>query len=93
MKYIKLTTLEEYNALNDAVSVSRGYPDERTSTGRYAPDNPEPVEVKDEDDNVIETYYKFELTEDIFAIVSTMAGKSLVVDDSEIVIPDSGLPV
>ena len=93
MKYIKLTTLEEYNALNDAVSISRGYPDERTSTGRYAPDNPEPVEVKDEDDNVIETYYKFELTEDIFAIVSTMAGKSLVVDDSEIVIPDSGLPV
>lgn len=90
MKYLKLT-LEEYNSLNDAVSVSRGYPDERTSTGRYAPDNPEPVEVKDEDGNVIESYYKFELTEDIFAIVATMAGKPLVIDDNEIVIPDSGL--
>ena len=93
MKYIKLTTLEEYNALNDAVSISRGYPDERTSTGRYAPNNPEPVEVKDEEGNVIETYYKFELTEDIFAIVATMAGKPLVIDDNEVVIPDSGLSV
>ena len=92
MKYIKLTTLEEYNSLNDAVSVSRGYPDERTSTGRYAPDNPEPVEVKDEEGNVIESYYKFELTEDIFAIVAGMAGKPLRIDETtEVVIPNSGL--
>lgn len=91
MNYIKLTTIEEYNQLNDAISTSRGYPETLTGTNRYAPDNPEPVEIKDENDVVVETYYQFPLANDILQVVSLMAGKPLVIDDTEIIIPNSYL--
>ena len=91
MKYLKLSTIEEYNSLNDAVSASRGYPNNITGTTRYAPDEPELTEIKNEEDEVIESYYKFPLAEDIFQVVALMAGKSLVIDDTEIVIPDAGI--
>jgi len=78
MNYIKLTTIEEYNQLNDAISLSRGYPDTLTGTARYAPEDPEPVEVKDENDVVIESYYEFPLTEDIMTIVQLMSNKEII---------------
>jgi len=91
MKYLKLQTIEEYQNLNNAVSVSRGYPDTFTGTERYAPENPELTQVKNENDIVIESYYMFPLAEDIFQVVVLMAGKPLVIDDTEIIIPNSGL--
>jgi len=88
MKYLKLQTPEQYNALNDAISSSRGYPNNITGTERYAPDDPEPVEITDEAGNVIETYYQMELTNDIFQVVALMAGKPLIIDGTETVIPN-----
>ena len=88
MKYLKLTTIEEYNALNDAISTSRGYPNNLTGTERYAPDDPEPVNITDDNGNVMESYYQMELTNDIFQIVALMAGKPLIIDDTETIIPN-----
>lgn len=78
MKHVKLQTIQEYNELNDTVSTYRGYPDNLTGTARYAPDDPLPVEVKDEDENVTETYYMFPLTSDIEMLVSMVTGKEMV---------------
>jgi len=92
MKYLKLQTIEDYNALNDAISASRGYPNNITGTERYAPDDPEITEVTELNESgeevVVESYYKFPLAEDIFSVVSLMAGKPLVIDDTEMVIPN-----
>ena len=86
MKYILLTSTEEYNSLNAAVSTARGYPYRKTEM--YAPAEPEEVIVTSEqvvtneaDEvetiTVETTLYKFPLADDIMSIVAQIAGKKI----------------
>lgn len=93
MKYILLSTIEEYNQLNQAVSIGRGYP--HRTTNLYAPEIPETVSLQEAqpsrgtdgeiivgDTTLVDVeYYKFPLSDDIMAVVIAIAGQTIYNED------------
>ena len=61
---IKLKTIEECNALIAKANILLKYPNLENETLTYT-DVPELTEVKDEEENVIESYYEIEVTNEL----------------------------
>lgn len=93
MNYILTTSLEQYTALNDAVTMGRNYQLEsvqhETGTFRYATDTPEPI-FFDEDltifteqneQGTLSEGYMFPVTSELATIVFLMKGQKFYTQD------------
>lgn len=66
METIKLNTLDEVQAFIDNANSLLGFPDDKSDTLTYC-NVPEITEVKDEDSNVVESYYEVVVTNELNA--------------------------
>lgn len=76
----RFETLEKANIFIDKVNILLGLPNEVNGTLTYS--IPELVEIKNENEEVVETYYEVPITEELDRILNP---EKYVIEDTEII--------
>lgn len=76
---IRLKTLEECNTVIAQANIRLGYPNYENGTLTYT-EVPEITEIKDEEENVIDSYYELEVSSEMLDQMMLIATEKLVED-------------
>ena len=76
---IQLNSLEQVEAFRSKIDILLGYPNKENGTETYC-NVPDITEIKDNEGNVVESYYEIDITDELNGKLVEMATMQLVSD-------------